>query len=210
MRFGIVTLLITSLATVQAVIFGLRITDKYDDLGTTLGAAVIPTLVSDGGIAYNNFKYVTVGAVNGIIPQLTGIDPQSGKNVALLQMPASGSFSTTARCFKLSEFYAGCTTANLEGTVNKPLRCKMTLKAYNAGNEIVDTKEVEFIPNGLLKSTMNRFAVDLKPAKTVTMDVAILNLGSIGSAATAALLDDVSYTQYDQSNTGRTSCGEGF
>ena len=139
-----------------------------------------------------------------------GIDPQSGKNVALLQMPASGSFSTTARCFKLSDLYVGCTTANLEGAVNIPLPCTVTLRAYNAENKLVDTQKVEFTPNSQPKSTMDRFVVELKPAKTVTVDVAILNLGSIGSAATAALFDNVSYTQYDQSQTGRASCGEGF
>lgn len=141
---------------------------------------------------------------------IAGIDPKSGKNVALLQIPASGSFSTTARCFELFDFYVGCTTANLEGAVNVPLPCTVTLKAYNAKNQLVDTKEVKFTPNGLLKSTMDRFVVELKPAKTVRVDVAILNLGSIGSAATAALFDNVSYTQYNHSNKGVASCGVGF
>lgn len=141
---------------------------------------------------------------------IAGIDPESGKNIALLQLPASGSFSTTARCFELSDFYVGCTTANLEGVVNVPLPCTVTLKAYNAKNQLVDTKEAKFTPNGLLKSTMDRFVVKLKPAKTVTVDVAILDLKSIGSGATAALFDDVSYTQYDDSDRGVVSCGVGF
>jgi hypothetical protein len=143
---------------------------------------------------------------------IAGIDPQSGENVALLQMPASGSFSTTGRCFELYDFYVGCTTANIQGAVNKPLPCTVTLNAYNAENELVDTKMVKFTPNGLPKSTMDRFVVELKPAKTVQVDVAILNpnLERIGSVATAALFDDISYTQYDHSRTGVVSCGKGF
>ena len=57
-----------------------NVNGKYDDLGTTLGAAVVPTLVSDGGITYNNFGYVTVGAVNSKIPQLTCENSQNEEN----------------------------------------------------------------------------------------------------------------------------------
>jgi hypothetical protein len=39
---------------------------------TTPGAVVIPKLNTDSGIAYKNFGYVTTGAMNGKIPQLTG------------------------------------------------------------------------------------------------------------------------------------------
>jgi hypothetical protein len=73
----------------------------------------------------------------------------------------------------------------------------VTLEAYNAENKLVDTKTVKLTPNSKLKSKIKHFFVGLKPAKTVKVDVSILNLGSIGSAATAALFDNVSYTLYD-------------
>lgn len=172
---------------------------QYDDLGNT-GVGPIP-LNSNGGINYNNFKYVTV---NGTLPQLTGVLPQSGRNVALLLMPAVGSFAASDRCFVLEQFHFGCTTTNVEPAANVPLQCRLSVTAYGADNGVVGSQEFTFTPNGLLRSTMDPANVSLPPAQLVLVEATILNLPpNLGSALTAVLFDDVTYTQYvDSLNCG--------
>lgn len=68
-------------------------------------------------------------------PQLSGVRPESGTHYALTQRPARGSLATTGRCLALKELYFGCTSANAQGGVNKPLSCQLTLTSFDGAGK---------------------------------------------------------------------------
>lgn len=200
---------IASMASINAVVFNIQRTDSYDDLGSTIGAGQPPNINSDGGIAYNKFGLVS--PQGGTVQQVTGNRPVSPPNAAILVNPAQGSFATTGHCVKLQEFYFGCSTTNLQSAVNVPLSCRVQLTAYNGQTIVVGTQSFTSTPTNPLVSDLTRAVVKLPPAKVIFVNATILNLpGNLGTAVTAALFDNVTYTQYDSSTVGIRACGSGF
>ena len=173
---------------------------QYDDLGPSNSPGNPPALVSDGGVAYNHWNYVTR-------PSLTGIKPVSGSNVAVLRLPAQGSVATTERCVVLKELYFGCTSVNVQPALNVPLSCSLSLTAYGKDNNRVGLQTATFTPNNPTLSSMSKATISLPPADVVFFSYSILDT-STTNMVTAALVDNFTYVQYDDAGAG--NCGTGF
>jgi hypothetical protein len=145
---------------------------------------------------------VTSGGALGIA---TGIIPESGENTALLHLPATGNLTTQGKCLKLEEFYAGCTTTNVQPNVNVNLGCRITVSAYGSKGQFLTSQDFTFTPDNLVLSKMDKFEPTLPPAKTYKFVASILPefMGSVGPAVTAALFDNVKTIQYNDV----TKCG---
>jgi hypothetical protein len=139
----------------------------------------------------------------------TGITPKSGKNVALLYFPAKGNLTIDkGSCLKLEEFYAGCTTTNVEPIANVNFNCHITVSAYCSKGQFLADQDFEFKSDGLVSSKMGKFVATLPAAKTYRFVASILPgyLGPIGPELTAALFDNVKTVQYKD----LLSCGKAF
>jgi len=99
----------------------------------------------------------------------------------------------------------------VQSGVNVPLTCTVQMTAYNGETVVVGTQSFTHTPTNPLLSDLTRAVVQLPPAKVIFVNATILNLpGNLGTAVTAALFDNVTYTQYDSSSVGINACGTGF
>jgi hypothetical protein len=178
---------------------------QFDLLPVQSGPVLPPIPPQDGRMYQPNFRYVTIGGALGIA---TGIIPESGKNVAIFYLPATGNLTTENKCIVLQEFYAACTTTNLQPNANVNLGCLITVSAYGTKGEFITSQEFKFTPDNLVLSKMDKFVSTLPPAKTYGFVASILPefLGNIGSGLTAGLADNVKTIQYNDAG----KCGRGF
>lgn len=151
-------------------------------------------------------------------PQISGIRPHSGTHDILTQRPAAGSFATSGRCVVLKELYVGCTSANVQGGVQKPFDCLVTFTSFDGQGAQNGVQKFIYDANDLLLADSMKVAVTLPPARVVQVDATILGEGGViggvvdgvGSTASGLYVDDVMYTQYDNSAQGVKACGKGF
>jgi hypothetical protein len=164
---------------------------QYDDIGLTGQVGQPPALTSDGGVVYNNFMYRTFGTP---LPQLAGVRPVSTPNTAILLRSEQGSIATTGRCFILKSTFFGCVVMNVQSAAPLPISCKLIVVAYGNQNQPLGTRESTYTPNDPVLADAQLANLDPPPAKSVTVNATILDLGDIGGVLTALLFDKTIYT----------------
>jgi hypothetical protein len=156
---------------------------------------------------YNNFMYRTFGTP---LLQLAGVRFVSTPNTAILLRPAQGFIATNGRCFIFRLTFFGCVVMNVQSAALLPISCKLIVVAHGNQNQPVGTREFTYTPNDPVLADEQLANLDPLPAKFVTVNTTILDLGDIGGVLTALLFDNMTYTQYDDSAIGVKSCGKGF
>ncbi|KAI6851525.1 hypothetical protein KC332_g4297 [Hortaea werneckii] len=198
--------------------YNVLITDKYDDLGRTqpvfVPGATQTYITSDGGVAYNNMILATQ-------PDLltAGIQTQSSPNPAVFLQVGGKTTSavTTGLCFQPKKIYFGCEVMSAEDVAAVQVPCILTLTGHNnILDRDVGSQSFKFAPSGAVSpmapaeidprkigpSSVVRFESQLDLAalglSAITSILIQLGLSDITDATLVTILDNFSYTQYEE------------
>jgi hypothetical protein len=121
------------------------------------------------------FGYVTQGGA--LETDYTGIKAVSGRKVALISSPATGNITVSPefRCVKLERLFRGCTTTNLQATLNVPLRCSVTVEAFNLQGEFIGSQTLQYTPNNRVLADMGDFVITLPATDHIRFTASIVD-----------------------------------
>ncbi|GAB1740429.1 hypothetical protein NU219Hw_g5534t1 [Hortaea werneckii] len=169
---------------------------NFDDLNAGTGVTS-PTPVPDPymGLDFDGFNVINVGNA------VTGVKPQSGKQVGVQYILTTGKDNTAnlkttgdTKYFVFQEFYFGCVLSSQETLAGVPTSCALTLTGKRNGRTVV-TQDVNFnggLANGVTKN-MKRVLFD---GRFTAVDEVSFELTSNLAAATSVLYDNVRYVTY--------------
>ncbi|KAI7231832.1 hypothetical protein KC330_g6223 [Hortaea werneckii] len=169
---------------------------QFDDLNAGTGVtSLTPVPEPYMGLDFDGFNVINVGNA------VTGVKPQSGKQVGVQYILTTGSDNTAnlkttgdTKYFVFQEFYFGCVLSSQETLAGVPTSCALTLTGKRNGRTVV-TQDVNFsggLANGVTKN-MKRVLFD---GRFQAVDEVSFELTSNLAAATSVLYDNVRYVTY--------------